>query len=146
MALGIRDIDNSSFKYRKTSRSFKDISLTFTRNPVTNDILPLRNEDAIKKSVMNLVKTRVGERFFNNLLGTDLKDALFDLGSPALALSLESEIETLLENFEPRVAEPRVDIQFKTDSNELRIRIQYDIVGIPAPAQEIEFILEPTRI
>ena len=146
MALGIRDIDNSSFKYRKTSRRFKDISLTFTRNPVTNDILPLRNEDAIKKSVMNLVKTRVGERFFNNLLGTDLKDALFDLGSPALALSLESEIETLLENFEPRVAEPRVDIQFKTDSNELRIRIQYDIVGIPAPAQEIEFILEPTRI
>lgn len=146
MALGLRDIDNSSFKYRKTSRQFKDISLTFTRNPVTNDILPLRNEDAIKKSVMNLVKTRVGERFFNNLLGTDLKDALFDLGSPALALSLESEIETLLENFEPRVAEPRVDIQFKTDSNELRIRIQYDIVGIPAPAQEIEFILEPTRI
>ena len=146
MALGLRDIDNSSSKYRKTSRQFKDISLTFTRNPVTNDILPLRNEDAIKKSVMNLVKTRVGERFFNNLLGTDLKDALFDLGSPALALSLESEIETLLENFEPRVAEPRVDIQFKTDSNELRIKIQYDIVGIPAPAQEIEFILEPTRI
>ena len=146
MALGLRDIDNSSLKYRKTSRQFKDISLTFTRNPVTNDILPLKNEDAIKKSVMNLVKTRVGERFFNNLLGTDLKDALFDLGSPALALSLESEIETLLENFEPRVAEPRVDIQFKTDSNELRIKIQYDIVGIPAPAQEIEFILEPTRI
>ena len=146
MALGLRDIDNSSFKYRKTSRQFKDISLTFTRNPVTNDILPLKNEDAIKKSVMNLVKTRVGERFFNNLLGTDLKDALFDLGSPALAMSLKTEIETLLENFEPRVAEPRVDVQFKTDSNELRIRIQYDIVGIPAPAQEIEFILEPTRI
>ncbi len=115
MALGLRDVDNSSFKYRKTSRQFKDISLTFTRNPVTNDILPLRNEDAIKKSVMNLVKTRVGERFFNNLLGTDLKDALFDLGSPALALSLESEIETLLENFEPRVAEQRVDTQLKTD-------------------------------
>ena len=146
MALGLRDIDNSSFKYRKTSRQFKDISLTFTRNPVTNDILPLRNEDAIKKSVMNLVKTRVGERFFNNLLGTDLKDALFDLGSPALATSLKTEVETLLENFEPRVAEPRVDVEFKTDSNELRIRIQYDIVGIPAPAQEIEFILEPTRI
>jgi phage baseplate assembly protein W len=146
MALGLRDIDNSSLKYRKTSRQFKDISLTFTRNPVTNDILPLKNEDAIKKSVMNLVKTRVGERFFNNLLGTDLKDALFDLGSPALATSLKTEIETLLENFEPRVAEPRVDVQFKTDSNELRIRIQYDIVGIPAPAQEIEFILEPTRI
>ena len=116
MALGLRDIDNSSFKYRKTSRQFKDISLSFSRNPVTGDILPLRNEDAIKKSVMNLVKTRVGERFFNNLLGTDLKDALFDLGSPALALSLESEIETLLENFEPRVAEPRVCLLYTSPS------------------------------
>ena len=146
MALGIRDIDNSSFKYRKTSRSFKDISLTFARNPVTGDILPIKNEDAIKRSVMNLVKTRVGERFFNNLLGTNVQDALFELGSPALALSPESEVETLLANFEPRVAEPTVDVQFKTDSNELRIKIQYEIVGLPVPAQEIEFILEPTRI
>ena len=97
MALGLRDIDNSSLKYRKTSRQFKDISLTFTRNPVTNDILPLKNEDAIKKSVMNLVKTRVGERFFNNLLGTNVQDALFELGSPALALSLESEVDTWIQ-------------------------------------------------
>ncbi len=146
MALGIRDIDNSSFKYRKTSRSFKDISLSFARNPVTGDILPIKNEDAIKKSVMNLVKTRVGERFFNNLLGTDMQDSLFELGSPALALSLESEVETLLANFEPRVKDPEIIVKFETDSNEMYIKIQYEIVGLPVPAQEIEFILEPTRI
>ena len=146
MALGIRDIDNSSFKYRKTSRSFKDISLSFARNPVTGDILPIKNEDAIKKSVMNLVKTRVGERFFNNLLGTNVQDALFELGSPALALSLESEIETLLANFEPRVRNPDISVDFEPDSNELYLKISYDIVGLPVPAQEIEFILEPTRI
>mgnify|MGYP005695896051 CR=1 FL=1 len=146
MALGIRDIDNSSFKYRKTSRSFKDISLSFARNPVTGDILPIKNEDAIKKSVMNLVKTRVGERFFNNLLGTNMQDSLFELGSPALALSLESEVETLLANFEPRVKDPEIIVKFETDSNEMYIKIQYEIVGLPVPAQEIEFILEPTRI
>ena len=95
---------------------------------------------------MNLVKTRVGERFFNNLLGTNMQDSLFELGSPALALSLESEVETLLANFEPRVKDPEIIVKFETDSNEMYIKIQYEIVGLPVPAQEIEFILEPTRI
>ena len=146
MALGIRDIDNSSFKYRKTSRSFKDISLTFAKNPVTNDILPVKNEDAIKKSVMNLVKTRIGERFFNDLLGTDLDNSLFELGSPALAANLESRIEVLLRNFEPRIDNLRVEVTFEEDSHDLYCKIEYDIVGLAVPLQEIEFILEPTRI
>ena len=146
MALGIRDIDNSSFKYRKTSRSFKDISLTFAKNPVTNDILPVKNEDAIKKSVMNLVKTRIGERFFNDLLGTDLDNSLFELGSPALAANLESRIEVLLRNFEPRIDNLTVEVVFEEDSHDLYCKVEYDIVGLAAPLQEIEFILEPTRI
>ena len=146
MALGIRDIDNSSFKYRKTSRSFKDISLTFAKNPVTNDILPVKNEDAIKKSVMNLVKTRLGERFFNDLLGTDLDNTLFELGSPALAANLESRIEVLLRNFEPRIDNLTVEVVFEEDSHDLYCKVEYDIVGLAAPLQEIEFILEPTRI
>jgi len=146
MALGIRDIDNSSFKYRKTSRSFKDISLTFAKNPVTNDILPVKNEDAIKKSVMNLVKTRLGERFFNDLLGTDLDNTLFELGSPALAANLESRIEVLLRNFEPRIDNLTVEVVFEEDSHDLYCKVEYDIVGLAVPLQEIEFILEPTRI
>ena len=146
MALGIRDIDNSSFKYRKTSRSFKDISLTFAKNPVTNDILPVKNEDAIKKSVMNLVKTRIGERFFNDLLGTDLDNTLFELGSPALAANLESRIEVLLRNFEPRIDNLTVEVVFEEDSHDLYCKVEYDIVGLAVPLQEIEFILEPTRI
>jgi|TARA_B100000085_G_scaffold254100_1_gene252987 phage baseplate assembly protein W len=146
MALEIRDIDNSSFRYRKTSRSFKDISLTFAKNPVTNDILPIKNEDAIKKSVMNLVKTRLGERFFNDLLGTRLEDSLFEVGTSSLIYSLESEIAILLENFEPRINNTKVFGEYQDESNDLLLRITYDIVGLPIPTQEIEFILEPTRI
>ena len=146
MALEIRDIDNSSFRYRKTSRSFKDISLTFAKNPVTNDILPIKNEDAIKKSVMNLVKTRLGERFFNDLLGTRLEDSLFEVGTSSLIYSLESEIAILLENFEPRINNTKVFGEYQDESNDLLLRITYDIVGLPVPPQEIEFILEPTRI
>ena len=61
------------------SRAFRDISLSFSKHPITNDLIPLNNEDAIKRSVINLVRTRVGERFFNNLLGSNVESSLFDL-------------------------------------------------------------------
>jgi len=128
------------------SRKFRDISLSFVRNPVTNDILAITNEDAIKKSVINLVRTRVGERFFNDILGTNVDNSMFELQTPELASSLEIEISTLLNNFEPRIKKGTVDITYPPDSNEINVRISYDIVGIPAPQQTIDFLLQPTRI
>lgn len=128
------------------SRKFRDISLSFVRNPVTNDILAITNEDAIKKSVINLVRTKVGERFFNDILGTNIDNSMFELQTPELASSLEIEISTLLRNFEPRIRQGTVDITYPPDSNEINVRISYDIVGIPAPQQTIDFLLQPTRI
>ena len=81
------------------SRAFKDISLSFSRHPVTNDLVVLKNEDAIKKSVVNLCRTKLNERFFNELLGTRIEDSLFDLNNDDIASVLETEIETLLENY-----------------------------------------------
>ena len=128
------------------SRAFRDISLSFAKNPVTNDIIPLRNEDAIKKSVINLVRTRLGERFFNNSLGTKVEDSLFELNYSDLSITLVSEIEVLLENFESRIKVTEVLVESIEDSNELNIKIQYDIVGLPFPQQNIEFLLVPARI
>lgn len=128
------------------SRSFRDISLSFTKNPVTNDIIALRNEDAIKKSVINLVRTQIGERFFNNLLGTTVKDSLFELNTTDITTILDDEIKTLLQNFEPRIKVSEVFVESLMDSNELNIKIQYDIIGLPFPQQNIEFILVPARI
>jgi phage baseplate assembly protein W len=122
------------------SRSFKDISLSFSRHPVTNDILILRNEDAIKKSVINLVRTRIGERFFNNLLGTSVENG------PEVSTILDEEIKTVLSNFEPRIVVRDVIVESIEDSNELNVKISYDIVGLPFPPQNIEFLLQPTRI
>lgn len=128
------------------SRSFRDISLSFTKNPVTNDIIALRNEDAIKKSVINLVRTQIGERFFNNLLGTTVKDSLFELNTTDITTILDDEIKTLLQNFEPRIKVSEVFVESSFDSNDLNIKIQYDIIGLPFPQQNIEFILVPARI
>ena len=128
------------------SRAFKDISLSFQKHPVTNDVTILRNEDAIKKSVINLTRTRINERFFNELLGTSIADNLFENMGSGLETALEEEISTLLKNYEPRIELNSVYVIANQDSNELSIQVDYNIVGLPIPSQTIEFLLQPTRV
>jgi phage baseplate assembly protein W len=130
----------------RISRKFKDVSLSFVRNPVTNDILSINNEDAIKKSVINLVRTRVGERFFNSFLGSEIENSMFELQTPEVAYSLELNITNLLKNFEKRISLSSVLVTYPSDSNEITVRISYSIIGIPTPTQTVEFILQPTRV
>ena len=130
----------------KISRAFKDISLSFKRHPVTNDVVALKNEDAIKKSVINLCRTRLDERFFNELLGTSIDNSLFELQSSDVGASLEEEISTLIKNFEPRVKLVAIVIDSETDLHGLYIKIKYNIIGLPLPPQNIEFLLQPTRV
>ncbi len=127
------------------SRGFKDISLSFLRHPVTNDIAVLKNEDAIKRSVVNLVRTRVGERFFNPLLGSSVEDYLFDLSNFDISDPLQEEISNIISNFEPRVNLRSVNVELIVDSNEINVKIVYDIIGLSSPTQTINFILQPTR-
>ena len=130
----------------KISRAFKDISLSFSRHPVTNDLVALKNEDAVKKSVINLCRTKLNERFFNDLLGTRIEESLFDLNNDDISSVLETEIETLLENYEPRITLNDVSAVAQPDSHDLYIRIGYAITGLPFPPQNIEFLLQPTRV
>ena len=130
----------------KISRAFKDISLSFSRHPVTNDLVSLKNEDAVKKSVINLCRTKLNERFFNDLLGTRIEESLFDLNNDDISSVLETEIETLLENYEPRISLNDVSAVAQQDSHDLYIRIGYVITGLPFPPQNIEFLLQPTRV
>ena len=129
----------------KISRGFRDISLSFKRHPITKDVTVLKNEDAIKKSVINLIRTRIGERFFNELLGTSVGDTLFDLNTFDNDV-LREQIIALLENYESRIDLTNVFVNADKDSNDLFIRIEYDITGLPLPTQNIEFILQPSRV
>ena len=130
----------------RVSRGFKDISLSFVKHPVTNDIVALKNEDAIKKSVVNLVRTQIGERFFEPLLGTSLEGSMFELSTEEIGLELESEIRVLLDNYEPRIVVSRIKAEASPDTYELNVNLVYDIVGLAIPRQNIEFILQPARI
>ena len=125
---------------------FKDISLSFSRHPVTDDIGVFVNEDAIKRSVTNLVRTRVGERFYQKLLGSPLEDSLFEQQDSDTAAVLEDDILLLLENYEPRIKNVDVVCSYDLDSTDMNVRISYIITGLQFPQQNIEFILQSTRV
>ena len=130
---------------QRVSRSFKDISLSFDPHPITKDLPVLKNENAIRRSVRNLVQTIPGERFFNSILGSSVYESLFDLYDFGTSTLIEQEIITTLENFEPRVANVQVQVDPRPDQNNLDVTIFFDIVGQELPSQQFSFILEATR-
>ena len=129
----------------RTSRAFKDISLSFDPHPVTKDLPVLRNERAIVRSVRNLVQTIPGERFFVPILGSGVNRLLFDFVDVATADSIEEEILTTISNFESRVTNVRVQVDPRPDQNNFDVTIFFDIIGQSLPTQEFSFILEATR-
>ena len=129
----------------QVSRSFKDISLSFEPHPITKDLPVLKNANAIRRSVRNLVQTIPGERFFNPILGSSVYDSLFDLMDFGTSNLIEQEIVTTLRNFEPRVNNVRVRVSARADQNNFDVTIFFDIVGAALPPQEFSFILEATR-
>jgi len=128
------------------SRAFKDINLSFKRHPVTNDVLTIRDEDAIKRSVRNIIFTILGEKPFEPEFGSVINDSLFELNTSLNEMKVSDEIKQSLLNFEPRIDNIRVTVSIYPDSNELNCAVQYDIVGIPAPTQEVDVLLFPARV
>ena len=128
------------------SRAFKDINLSFKRHPVTNDVLTVSNEDAIKRSVKNIIFTILGEKPFLPLFGSVINESLFDLSTNLNEIRISDEIKQSLLNYEPRIDNTEVTVSVYPDSNELNCIIQYDIVGIPAPTQEVDVLLFPARV
>ena len=129
----------------RKSRAFKDISLSFSPHPVTKDLPVLLNERAIVRSVRNLVETIPTERFFNPLIGTDIRDSLFENFTPTTVTVIEDQVRESIRNFEPRVGEIDIEVEARPDDNELQVKVLFDIQGLQVPTQSFTFILEPTR-
>ena len=130
---------------QRISRSFKDISLSFSPHPVTKDLPILKNENAIVRSVRNLVETIPTERFFNSSLGSDVQDSLFGFVDYGTASQIEDQIITTVTNFEPRVENLEVEVEPQTDNNTFGVIVRFDVVGQAFPPQEFAFLLETTR-
>ena len=128
------------------SRAFKDINLSFKRHPVTNDVVVIRDEDAIKRSVKNIIFTILGEKPFEPNFGSVINESLFDLNTNLSEIKISDEIKASLNNYEPRIDNVEVSVTILADSNEMNCTVQYDIVGLPAPTQEVDVLLFPARV
>ena len=130
---------------QRLSRGFKDLSASFQTNPLSNDLIALKNESSIARSVRNLVLTIQGERPFQPVLGTGVNNLLFDNMDKLTASAIRSELRTTIENYEPRVEINEILVEADFEGNAFHVTLQYFIIGMDVPEQELTFALEPTR-
>ena len=129
----------------RISKGFKDISMSFEVNPITTDLIGVKNDTAIARSIRNLVFTTPGERFFNPDLGSGVSELLFDNIDDISASAIRDEIEETIIKYEPRVRLQDVKVKADYDNNEFNVTISYDIIGIEALPQQLNFALQSTR-
>ena len=129
----------------RVSQGFKDISMTFQNNPLNSDLIALKNETAIARSIRNIVFTLPGEKFFNPNFGSRVSRSLFENVDEISASIINDEIRNSINNFEPRVS--LIDVQTipDFDNGAFDVIIIYRVVGVDIPAQQLEFVLQPTR-
>ena len=130
---------------QRVKRKYKDISMSFENNPLNDDLVSLNDTTAIARSLRNIVFTQPGEKFFNPDFGSRITESLFENVDEVSALAIEDEIKSSIINFEPRVNLSFVNVKPNPDDNEMNVTIEYEIVGIDIPPQQLEFVLLPTR-
>jgi len=129
----------------RVSQGFKDISMTFQINPLNSDLIALKNESAIARSVRNIVFTIPGEKFFDESFGSNISKSLFENIDDITASIIVDEVRQSIRNFEPRVNLLDVQAFPDFDNNSFNLTIIYEIIGADIPAQQLQFVLQPTR-
>jgi len=129
----------------RVSKGFKDLSMSFQVNPINYDLIALKNETAIARSIRNLVLTYPGEKFFNENLGSKVSRSLFDNIDEISASVIKDEIENTIQNYEPRVDLINIVVDPDYDNNNFNVTVNYYIIGIDALPQQLSFALQPTR-
>ena len=130
---------------QRVSKSFKDLSMSFNFNPLSGDLITLKNENAIARAVRNIVSTTPGEKFFNPEFGSSVGEILFENVDDITAVSIQDEIRNCLANYEPRVELIDVFVDPNFDENQFDVTITYRIIGVDLPPSQLDFALLPSR-
>ena len=129
----------------RVSRGFKDLSMTFQSNPLNDDLIGLKNENAIARSVRNIVMTVPGEKFFDPDFGSRVSALLFENVDDITASQIQEEIEYSIVNYEPRVKILSITVNPNNDNASFDAVIVYEIIGADVAPQELQFALQSTR-
>ena len=130
---------------QRVSKSFKDISMSFKFNPLSGDLITLKNETAIARAVRNIVSTTPGEKLFSPDFGSSVSEILFENVDDITAVSIKDEIRSSLANYEPRVELIDVKVDPNFDENQFDVTITYRIIGVDLPPSQLDFALLPSR-
>ena len=129
----------------RVSQGFKDISMTFQSNPLNDDLIAIKNENAIARSLRNIVFTTPGEKFFNQSFGSRITESLFENIDEITATIIVDEIRQSIDNYEPRVEVDDVRAFPEYENNSFDVTITYDVIGSEIPTQELQFVLQSSR-
>ena len=129
----------------RVSQGFKDISMTFQSNPLNDDLIAIKNENAIARSIRNIVFTLPGEKFFNQSFGSRITESLFENIDEITATIIVDEIRQSIDNYEPRVEVDDVKAFPDYENNGFDVTIKYDVIGSEIPTQELQFVLQSSR-
>ena len=129
----------------RVSQGFKDLSMSFQSNPLNRDLIGLKNENAIARSIRNIVFTVPGEKFFDEDFGSEISQSLFENVDDLSAITIRDQIRQSINNYEPRVDLIDVETFPNFDNNSFDVKITYEVVGADIPPQELQFILQQTR-
>ena len=130
---------------QRVSKGFKDLSMSFKFNPLSGDLIALKNENAIARSVRNIVLTTPGEKIHDPYFGSNVNALLFENVDEISAVAIRDEIENSLKNYEPRIVLEEILVDPDYDMNQFDVTITYRIVGIDVPPTQLEFELLPSR-
>ncbi len=129
----------------RVSQGFKDISMTFQSNPLNDDLIAIKNQNAIARSIRNIVFTTPGEKFFNPSFGSRITESLFENIDEITATIIVDEIRQSIDNYEPRVEVDDVKAFPDYENNSFDVTITYDVIGSEIPTQELQFVLQSSR-
>tara|TARA_B100001996_G_scaffold183478_1_gene140207 strand:- start:4075 stop:4467 length:393 start_codon:yes stop_codon:yes gene_type:complete len=128
-----------------TFQTFKDLSVTFKKHPVTDDVITVKDKAAITQSIKNLLLTRKGERLFQPQLGSDLQKSLFEPLDYGTAGMIKSQVKETIKRWEPRVIVEDVRCEPDFNTNGYEVELFYRIIGREDRQQQAGFFLERTR-
>jgi len=129
----------------RVKQGYKDLSMSFKSNPLNDDLIGLKDQSAIARSIRNIVYTLPGEKFFDSDFGSEVSATLFENLDDVSAITIRDEIEYIINTYEPRVKLLNVDSIANYDNNEYNVVITYQIIGSDTPPQDLEFVLLPSR-
>ena len=129
----------------RVKQGYKDLSMSFKSNPLNDDLIGLKDQSAIARSIRNIVYTLPGEKFFDSDFGSEVSATLFENIDDVSAITIRDEIEYIINTYEPRVKLLNVDSKANYDNNEFNVMITYQIIGSDTPPQDLEFVLLPSR-